>query len=219
MFITGDLNCRTSQWWENDIDNEEGKVFEPFTSDLGLHQLISEATHIIGDYKSCIDVILTDQPNLFLESGINPSLHEICRHQIVYGQLRTKNLSPPPYRRKIWFYDRTDVLAIQKSILMFRWCESFENLICPNQQTETLLNIFSNFIPNKTITARPRQAPWITQSIKNFILKKNRAYKSFVRNGRPDNNFDNGLCSKHRLINSLFFKLLHCVLYSYSITL
>ena len=62
VIITGDLNCSTSQQWENNIDNEEGKVFEPFTSDLGLNQLISEATHIMGDSKSCIDVILTGQP-------------------------------------------------------------------------------------------------------------------------------------------------------------
>ena len=73
---------------------------------------------------------------------------------------------------------------------MFRWRESIGDLICPNKQvemlTETLLNIISNFIPNKVITVRPRQAPWITQSIKNFIQKKNRAYKSFVKNGQPD---------------------------------
>ena len=30
----------------------------------------------------------------------------------------------------------------------------------------------------------PWQAPWITQSIKNFLRKKNRAYRSFVRSGQ-----------------------------------
>ena len=34
---------------------------------------------------------------------------------------KPSNLSPPPYRRRIWFYDRADVLAIRKSIQMFRW--------------------------------------------------------------------------------------------------
>ena len=72
MMITGDFNCRSSQWWENDVDNEEGKIFEPFTRDVGLHQLISEPTHIMGDSKSCIDVIFTDQPNLFFETGVHP---------------------------------------------------------------------------------------------------------------------------------------------------
>ena len=50
--------------------------------------------------------------------------------------------------------------------------------------TETLLTIFSNYIPNKIITVEPRQAPWITKPIKNFIRKMIRAYKSFDRRGR-----------------------------------
>ena len=50
---------------------------------------------------------------------------------------------------------------------------------------EVLLNIYSNFIPNKVMTIRPRQAHWITQAVKSFLRKNNRAYNSFVRNGRP----------------------------------
>ena len=77
---------------------------------------------------------------------------------------------------------------------MLRWRESIGDLICSNKQvemlTETLLNIFSNFIPNKVITVRLRQTPWITQSITNIILKKNRAYKSFVRNGHPNDKLE-----------------------------
>ena len=37
VIITGDFNCRSTQWLENDIENNEGKLFEPLTSDLGLH--------------------------------------------------------------------------------------------------------------------------------------------------------------------------------------
>ena len=69
VIITGDFNCRSIQWWDGENENEEGKIFEPFTADLGLNQLISEPTHIIGESKSCIDLVLTDQPHLFLEMG------------------------------------------------------------------------------------------------------------------------------------------------------
>ena len=72
---------------------------------------------------------------------------------------------------------------------MFNWQETLGQISCPDQQVkclnEVLLNIFSNFIPNSFITVKPRQAPWITQSIKSFLQKKNRAYRSFVRNGQP----------------------------------
>ena len=80
VIITGDLNCRSSKWWQGDTDNEEGKVLEPFSSDLDLHQLISEPTHIIGDSKSCIHIIFTVQPNLLLKFGVHPSLQEQYHH-------------------------------------------------------------------------------------------------------------------------------------------
>ena len=47
-----------------------------------------------------------------------------------------------------------------------------------------LQNIYSNFIPNEIKTIRPRQAPWITESVKNFLRNKNSDYKNFVRSGR-----------------------------------
>ena len=51
VIITGDFNCSSTQWWENDIENNEGKLFEPLAPDSGLHQLISEPTHLIGYSK------------------------------------------------------------------------------------------------------------------------------------------------------------------------
>ena len=65
VIITGVLNC---------IENDEGKTFEILTTDLGLQQQILEPTHIMSDFQSCIDLIFSDKPNLFLESGIHPSL-------------------------------------------------------------------------------------------------------------------------------------------------
>ena len=116
VIITGDFSCRSSKWWQGDTDNEERKVFEPFSTDLGLHQPMSEPTHIMGNSKSCIDAIFTDQPNLFLQYGVHPSLQEQCHCQILYGELCITNPIPPPYRHRIWCYDRADAHAIQKSI-------------------------------------------------------------------------------------------------------
>ena len=189
IIISGDFNCRSTQWWDKENENEEGRSFEPLISDLGLHQLINEPTHIIGEHRSCIDLVLTNQPNIFLEAGVHPSLHEFCHHQIVYGKLLISNLAPPPYTRRIWHYDRADSTAICRSIIMYQWNESFQLLQCPNEQvkllTEVVYNVCSNFIPNDLKKIRPCKAPWVTKAIKTYIRKKNRAYKSFVKNGQP----------------------------------
>ena len=76
-----------------------------------------------------------------------------------------------------------------KSIEMFRWKEHLDHLTCPNEQVElsneVLLNIFSNFIPNKVKMIRPHEASWVTEKVKNFLRKKNRAYRNFMRNAQP----------------------------------
>ena len=194
VIITGDFNCRSTQWWEDDIENNEGRLFEPITSDLGRHQLISEPTHLMGNSKFCIDLIFTDLPNLVIESGVHPSLHEHCHHQIIYGKLSVSSIVLPPYTRRIWYYDKADFVAIMKSIEMFHWYKHLDTITCPNEQVkllnEVLPNIYSNYIPNQVKTIRPCKGPWITQSVKSFLRKKNHAYKSFVRNGQPDDKLE-----------------------------
>ena len=110
----------------------------------------------MGGSKSCIDLILTDQPKLVVESGVHPSLHEHCHHQIVYGKLSVSNIALPPYTRRIWYYDKTDFVAIMESIELLNWHEHLNKIKCPNEQikllNEVLLNIYSNFIPNQLKT-------------------------------------------------------------------
>ena len=128
------------------------------------------------------------------KSGVHWSLHEHCHHQIVHGKLSVSNIALPSYTRKIWYYDKAYFVAIMKSIEMFKWHEYLDKIRCPNEQVkllnEVLLNIYSNFIPNQTKTIRPRQLPWITQAVKKFLRKKNHAYKTFVKNGRPEDKLE-----------------------------
>ena len=52
----------------------------------------------------------------------------------------------------IWHYDKADIVAVRKSIEMFRWDEHLAKMPWPNEQikllNEVLMNIYSNFIPN-----------------------------------------------------------------------
>ena len=48
MIINGDFNCRSAQWWEFDAENYEGQLLESIAAETGLHQMISEPTHLIS---------------------------------------------------------------------------------------------------------------------------------------------------------------------------
>ena len=61
--ILGGFNARSKSWWQNYINTSEYTKIDALTSYHGLHQLISQPTHILANSFSCIDLIFTDQPN------------------------------------------------------------------------------------------------------------------------------------------------------------
>ena len=117
----------------------------------------------MGGLKSSVDLIITDQSNLVIESGVHPSLNDQCHHQIFFGKLSVSNKAPPPYTRKTWHYDKANTVAICKSIEAFAWHKHLGSLKCPDEQVkllnEVLLNIYSNLTPNTFKNIRPCQAP------------------------------------------------------------
>ena len=49
---------------------------------------------------------------------------------------------------------------------------------------KTIKNIMSDYIPHETIIWDGRDPPWRNKDIKQLILKKNHAYKLYIRNNK-----------------------------------
>ena len=137
--------------------------------------MISEPTRFMGSSGSYIDLVFTDRPNIYLETGVHTSLQEQCHHEIINGELAINNPSPPSHNRRVRFYDRMSVSAVRQSIEIYNWHKSFAEINCPNEQVylfnQILINIFSNFFPKKIVTVKPEQAPWVTKAITSFRLR------------------------------------------------
>ena len=117
----GDFNAHSSEWWTGDgIDYEGSALFNYFTTNQ-LQQLVTEPTYLVGDSKSCIDLVLTDQPNLVINCKVIPSLHTNCHHQINHVTLNIRSPPPPPFSRRVWHYDRTQVDHIKRAISVYDW--------------------------------------------------------------------------------------------------
>ena len=95
--------------------------------------------------------------------------------------------SLPSFERKIWHFDRANITLIRHSISSFPWSEVLNGNPDTNWQakafSEILLNIMSNFIPNKTVTIKPKDPPWITKSLKTMLNKQTRLFKHFKKHG------------------------------------
>ena len=190
-FFAGDVNGHTQVWYPEGNTNAEGTKLDELFTNLNLTQIINEPTHFFRDdcTPSCIDIVLTDQPELVLNSGVRPSLDPSVKHHITFCKINFKIPPPPKFTRKIYHYGRAQSEAIARAIREFPWAEKLKDL-SPTQQVRllnsTFLNIMSNFIPNEEKTFRPSEPPWLTKNIKAYLRKHNKIYRKFKQSGFND---------------------------------
>ena len=190
-----DFNVRSKSWWVHDTTNNDGVQIESISSLHGLSQLISEPTHILQNLSSCFDSNFTDQHNLVINSGIKPSLHENCYHQVTYAKFNLQIIYPPPYQRLVWDYKNANASSIQKALNMIDWNKLFSNANLEKQVNilnDTLFNIFSNFVRSKVITVDHRDPSWIKEEIKCKIKSKNKKFQQYLKNVRKITDFEIG---------------------------
>ena len=203
LLVIGDFNVRSSIWWSDDIDTVERTRLESITSYYGLYQIINKPTHILRSSSSCFDLIFTNQPNLVINSGVHPLLHQNCHYQIVFAQINLKVYYPPPYKRLVWDYKNANIDAIILAIKSFNWKNAFNGKDINSQVeffNETLMNIFSNF--KNSMAAGTFVTQWKRANIVP-VHKKND--KQIASNYRPVSLLP--ICSKlfeKLLFNELF---------------
>ena len=141
-----------------------------------MNQVITEPTHNLEDSSSCIDLIFSNQLNFIMDSGVQPTLYSKCHHPIIYPKLWKLNIF---HLTLVKFGITADLRQIwDRSIKSFDWSKllSGKNV---HEQVELfhkrLLNIFHNFIPNKTIVCDDRDPPWngyfrVKESLVSLIL-------------------------------------------------
>ena len=120
---------------------------------------INEPHHLRDSSSSCIDLIFTSQPNLFMESGVQPSLHPNYHHQLVFAKFDSSIYYPPPYERTVWLINREnfdliwraiDLLDLEKAL---RFNDVDKKVVI---FSGTLMKIMQNFVPNETIICNDR---------------------------------------------------------------
>ena len=190
VLITVDFNCRNSNLYLGDPVTPQGARAETLTPFHGLNQLIKTPTHLLQNSATCIDLVFTYQPHLVMESGVHSSLSSTCHHEIVFAKLNLKVEYLPPYESVFWDYSRAGKASINRAINAIDWNEDFANKPVESQVSELndlFLNIYSNYIPNKTVLCDDKDPPWMTNGIRTAIEMKNNVYNEYIRSDMGHN--------------------------------
>ena len=173
MTVIGDFNANSKNWYSQDKNSFKGKTIGSITSQFGLYQLINEPTHLLENYSSCIDLIFTLQPNLVVESGVHPSLHPNCHHQIVFAKFNLMISYPPPYSREVWDYREANTDLIRRAISNFNWEKAFYN----TNVTKKVSSFNETILMFSATTFRMKPLLVMTKILHGFPLGLNLFYK------------------------------------------
>ena len=63
-----------------------------------------------------IDLIFNSQPNLPIEYRVHPSLQPNYHREIIFAKDNLDIFYPPPHKREIWHYQKTNIDVIKRGI-------------------------------------------------------------------------------------------------------
>ena len=113
IVLTGDFNARSINFRENDTGTREGHLLSEIVIDNSLGQLIDEPTHIRDDgTQTCIELIFTNQSYAFANVEILSHPEPQSKHLIIHGKIKFSVPCPPPYKRKVWEYNKANLAQI-----------------------------------------------------------------------------------------------------------
>ena len=123
VVLTGDFNARSPLFWDQEDDETlPGRKLSELMLLNRMDQIIDEPTHFPRDnIEPCIDLVLTDQPNFVVHSGVIQSPDPRCKHQIINGTINVTIPYLPPYKRKL--YNRANIDGIRANVCAINWDE------------------------------------------------------------------------------------------------
>ncbi len=174
IIITGDFNINTLTQPNSKIDN--------LIASYNFTQLISEPTNFTEHSQSLLDLIIVKNIHTVLTSFVaDPFIPDLTRyHSPIVIVLTFPKPEHTSFKRHIWKYDEGDFDKYRQDLNNTNW----ETLILANDLetsanniSTTIINSAKQSIPNKIVTIRPNDIPWMKSNVRQLIRQRRRLHK------------------------------------------
>ena len=174
IIITGDFNF-------NMLNNQTSRKINTFCEQFSLFQCINEPTHFTENSSTLLDILLvTNKDHLILCGVGDPFLHQEQRyHCPIYGVFNFRKPKVKAYKRRIWKYNDGNYELLRQKVTTTDWsiCHNSDINVYAQNIVKTLNALTETCVPNKIVTFRSSDPPWLTTVIKKHIRKRKRAYR------------------------------------------
>ena len=180
--ITSDLNfgniyCKQPHLAPKPLDNEAPDLFASF----GFTQLIDIPTRITDFSTSLIDLFYVNSSEDVLLHGTLP---KIADHDGIFASFNIQMPKAKPVTKTIYDYKNCDIEGLKKYINSYNFETTvFQHPIAMQAElfSNVLIEAFSQFVPQKTVTFHPKDQPWCNTYTRLLLRKKNRNYQMFKK--------------------------------------
>ena len=188
VIVMGDFNDRCQTWHSDHFDSDLGLQLYNLIEGFGLSQIIESPTRITDNTKSLLDLVIVDSLTVISDSGILPPIGT-SDHSVVFCRVRIPSLKQKTHKRTIWDFKRCDFASLNESLRMAPFDIGYAIFSEPEDVVHYWLELYKStlkeFIPNKTVSIKSRDKPWITGEFKKLIRKRDRLWKRYKRTGNP----------------------------------
>ena len=181
IVLLDDFNCDASKPQNNRILD----LMQQYNFD----QFITESTHFTEHSSSLLDLIFVrNKSNVFKAGVLDTFIENQVRYHVPTAVIFKflKNIQQP-YKRHIWLYEKGNYDEYRHILNNIDWDgitdgNDLDNLA--EKFTDTLIKAAEKTVPNKTVTIRPDDYPWINGKIRKLIRNRKRLF----RKARKSNN-------------------------------
>ncbi|CAC5359724.1 unnamed protein product [Mytilus coruscus] len=180
--ILGDFNDWCVSWLDSHSHSEVGLSLFNLAHRYGLSQLIDEPTRYTDSSATLLDLIFTDNERCVSNFGVSPPLRNLD-HCIIFCKLSLKVSKPRVFQRRVWYYKSADFNSLNTALYNAPFDSAYEIFDDVNDiasyTIDLITSAFSEFIPNKIVTIRHKDKPWMSNEVRRAICKRDRCFKKY----------------------------------------
>lgn len=181
VFCFGDININLL-----DISLNSTRYFLSMLESLEFEQVIDEATHTTATNASLLDVIICN--DRYVVSDVKVGGLDISNHALIQCQIAVESVKPSPAYvtyRDFKYFNENEFLADLERLPLDNifYMDDIDAKV--DYFTSNLLDIFNKHVPLRTVRITKKRAPWLTESIKLLMRRRDRARSDCNRKPTP----------------------------------
>jgi len=188
--LAGDFNCHHQEWLgSRSPTDEEGKAALNLCNSHDLTQIVDGPTHILGN---CLDLIMTDAPNLFMPTEIEMGCGT-SDHYLVKAILEASPLTETTPPRLVWLYKKADWDSLRNDLAAAPW----DDLLTKDDPEEACTNVANtirdamhSFIPQKSARSFIDHPEWWNEGCDKALKRKDHMWRKWRALNTPESRLD-----------------------------